>query len=187
MAEILQFYTEKDDAYSLHRLQCLQNLNSMYELMDCGLHMGKETILQFKKVTDLCLLHFARCAKLAKEAGLLQWNLTRTTLLPTCLLKLHIWTQSLSQHTQGKQWWDLWPAWPMPVWMEVLPTWYLKKSCGGSGWECGWNTSMDQKLWSLRAAVVSRGCVKKSFGPWERAPPWPCKRALKSCQRAAAH
>ena len=77
MAEILQFYTDEDDAYSLHRLQCLQNLNSMYELMDCGLHMGKESILQFKKVTDLCLLHFARCAKLAMamEAGLLQWNL----------------------------------------------------------------------------------------------------------------
>ena len=33
MAEILQFYTDEDDAYSLHRLQCLQNLNSMYVLI----------------------------------------------------------------------------------------------------------------------------------------------------------
>ena len=75
MKEIIQEYTDHEDPYCKHRWECLVNLTHMYDLMDSnGLHMSKEDSKAFKKVCDLTLLHYSRCAKLSIDQGFLQWN-----------------------------------------------------------------------------------------------------------------
>lgn len=75
MVEITKDFLSDDDPYTLHRQQCLCHLQDMYGMMDsCGLHMGKLTSKNFKQSIDLCLLHFAKCAKQTINQGYVQWN-----------------------------------------------------------------------------------------------------------------
>ena len=61
--------------YRKHRVDCISNLNKMYEALDSEeLHPHESAYNKYKKATEKCLLHYTKLAKLAISENLLQWN-----------------------------------------------------------------------------------------------------------------
>ena len=47
-----------ESSYKKHRLECIKNLNRMYEAMECqGLHPDESAYEQYKRSTEKCLLN----------------------------------------------------------------------------------------------------------------------------------
>jgi hypothetical protein len=64
-----------ESSYKKHRLECIKNLNKMYEAMECqGLHPDESAYEQYKRSTENCLLHYSKLAKIAISQNILQWN-----------------------------------------------------------------------------------------------------------------
>ena len=64
-----------ESSYKKHRLECIKNLNQMYEAMECqGLHPDESAYEQYKRSTEKCLLHYSKLAKIAISQNILQWN-----------------------------------------------------------------------------------------------------------------
>ena len=80
----------EDRPYTRHRLLCLQNLESMYTIMEeSGMHLSAKASKKFQQVTDLCMLHFAKCSKLTIQDKLLMWNT-----IHKCHLTCHLPSQA---------------------------------------------------------------------------------------------
>ena len=64
-----------DGSYKKHRLQCITSLEKMYTALETeGLHPPHQAYKDYKKSTDLCLLHYSKLAKIAISKHLLQWS-----------------------------------------------------------------------------------------------------------------
>lgn len=63
------------DQYSKHRLACLQNLNTMYDLVDPHpVFLPEQKQKDYAAAVEQFLLHYSACAKIAQNLGRLQWS-----------------------------------------------------------------------------------------------------------------
>ena len=62
------------DAYSRHKLQCLENLATYYDITDLGaMHLDKKDAEQAERALHGFVVNYAACAKLSADAGLNKW------------------------------------------------------------------------------------------------------------------
>ena len=158
-------------------LECIRNLNRMYEAMKCqGLHPDESAYEQHKRSTEKCLLNYSKPAKIATSQNILQWNIAHKHHLACHMPEQfrHLNCRFVSTYS-GETMVGFMVASLGHACLTLLHIWCLQRLLGDIDWDCIWGWHMVTLTWwilkkncgsSKRAAsVLQKGCL------------WSCKRA----------